>query len=117
MWTLISIPIVLVLLGMAIGCYFTRKNISRRPIVLVLTYLGFVATLFALVLLTPSAQDEFGYGVFLPLAITVPWFLLGTGLPSLIQNHLFASIVCGAVVNSVIIFFLGTRHGYSRHSG
>jgi hypothetical protein len=76
-----GLPVLILAAEIVATVYLSQKQVKRRRLMVIGSYLFFVAMAVAFALLH-LGQDEFGYGLIPAILITAPWYFIpGFGSP------------------------------------
>jgi hypothetical protein len=102
-----GLPVFILVAEMGATFYMGRRQVKRRRLMVIGSYLFFVAMAVAFALL---AHDEFGYSVVPALLITAPWYFI----PGFASPAFPLEMLLGIIVNCAV-FFVIDQLSYPRH--
>jgi hypothetical protein len=101
-------PIFILIAEIVATVYLSRRQVKRRLLWVIGSYLIFVALTLAIAFIAP---DEFGFGIIPAMMLTAPWY----SLVGLATGNLLVPIFLGATLNCAI-FYLIDRLSYPKNS-
>jgi hypothetical protein len=103
-----GLPVFLLLAEIGAAIYLSHRQVRRRMLYIVASYLFLVAAAIGLALV---ARDEFGFSAIPAILITAPWYFI----PGFANPYFSATILVGVILNCSL-FTLVDRLSYPRVS-